>query len=61
LHSAAVKQHRHCDQAKGDHYEDDPAPIEIGFVPARFILFLGVAIELSHKAKTDFTALKRLP
>ena len=51
LHPSAVKEHRHRDQTKSDHDEDDATPIKIGFAPAVFILFLRVAIELSHRKK----------
>jgi hypothetical protein len=54
LHSAAVKEHRHRDQAEGDHDEDDAAPIKIGFAPSVSILSLRVTIELSHKQKKGF-------
>ena len=58
--SAAAKEDGEADQGKGDRDEDNAAPIEIGLVPAWFVLFLRIAVWLRHKVTRDFTRERRL-
>ena len=47
---ATTKENRQADQGEGDGDQNDAAPVKTGLVPAGFILILGVAIRLRHKA-----------
>src|SRR5881398_1098786 len=51
LHPSPVKEHGECNKAKGNHDENDAAPVKIRLVPAGFILLLRVAISLRHGIK----------
>ena len=47
---AAAEKNREADEGEGDGDQDDSAPVKTGLAAARFVLLLGVAIRLRHKA-----------